>query len=146
MIKPWRIAASLLTLRSQIDAKFPKRNTASDGAIGDAEHASRDSDHNPWVVDGNGIGVVTAVDVTDESAAGCDAEDLVALIRASRDQRVKYLIFNGRICRSYDKPGIKAWEWAPYTGKNAHAHHFHISVRSEPEYYDSKQPWKINVR
>lgn len=145
----WRIAESLIVLIKQVNAKYPKRSKASDGTIGDAKHASRDSDHNPWVKDARGIGVVTAIDITDESANGCDGEDLAALIRASRDPRVKYIIFNSRMARSYAKTvgGIThaAWEWLPYTGSNAHKKHVHISVNAEPEHYDSAAPWKIST-
>jgi hypothetical protein len=54
----WRAARSLLTLRDQIDAAFPNRNRTSDGYIGDANHQSGDSDHNPRF----GPGVVTAAE------------------------------------------------------------------------------------
>ncbi|HKV33547.1 MAG TPA: hypothetical protein VJP89_04485, partial [Pyrinomonadaceae bacterium] len=59
----WRVAKSLLRLREQINELAPNRSKASDGTIGDAAHASRKSDHNPWVKDGS-IGVVTAMDIT----------------------------------------------------------------------------------
>ncbi|MGB4989147.1 MAG: hypothetical protein WBO10_07930, partial [Pyrinomonadaceae bacterium] len=65
----WRIAESLKKLREQINAEWPGRDKASDGGIGDAAHASRSSDHNPWVKDSRGQGVVTAIDI-DEDLAG----------------------------------------------------------------------------
>ena len=69
----WRVAKSLLKLRDQINAHAPKRSKKSDGYIGDAAHASRSSDHNPWVKDGK-MGVVTAADFTHDPAGGFDAE------------------------------------------------------------------------
>ena len=87
----WRVAESLLRLREQIDAEWPDRNKAADGTIGDAAHASSDSDHNPHVQDG-GTGVVTALDITHDPAYGCDCHDIVAAIVDSRDLRLKYLI------------------------------------------------------
>src|SRR5215472_9581086 len=62
-VKQWRVAKSLARLRTQINDAFPQRSKSSDGTIGDAAHASRSSDHNPWIVD-DGIGVVSAFDVT----------------------------------------------------------------------------------
>lgn len=64
----WRLAPALVTLRDEINKRFPNRSTISDGTIGDAAHASRDSDHNPWVIDTDGVGVVTAIDITEDDA------------------------------------------------------------------------------
>ena len=58
-VRGWRVAESLQRLLDQVNQMAPVRSKASDGAIGDASHQTRDSDHNPWVTDGN-IGVVTA--------------------------------------------------------------------------------------
>jgi len=140
--RPWRVAKSLLTLRDQVNAKFPNRSKASDGTIGDAAHQSRDSDHNPWVSDGN-IGVVTAMDVTHDPAHGCDGNLLAGAIHAARDPRVKYVIFNSRIARSYVKNGNPPWTWLPYTGQNKHDHHVHISVKAEKANYDSTTAWLL---
>src|SRR5262245_33953750 len=48
----WRVAQCLLTLLGQVDELAPKRSRRCDGTIGDAAHAARTSDHNPWVIDG----------------------------------------------------------------------------------------------
>lgn len=50
--RPWRAAACLLKLRNQVNAMAPSRLKKSDGIVGDADHQTRDSDHNPWVEDG----------------------------------------------------------------------------------------------
>lgn len=92
----WRVAKSLLALRSQVDARWPTRRTDSDGTIGDAAHQARDSDHNPWVKDGL-TGVVTAIDITHDPASGCSAEMIVQALVQSRDPRIKYIIWNRRI-------------------------------------------------
>lgn len=97
--RPWRAAKSLQVLRNQVNERAPDRSKASDGFIGDAAHASRASDHNPWVLDGN-MGVVTAFDITHDPARGCDANELAEAIRGSRDPRVKYIIWNRRIANS----------------------------------------------
>lgn len=83
----WRVAESLQRLLEQVNQMGPGRSKASDGAIGDPRHQSRNSDHNPWVIDG-GIGVVTARDITHDPRNGCDAQAIGDSIVASRDKRV----------------------------------------------------------
>jgi endonuclease G len=138
----WRVAKSLLALRRQVDARAPRRSKASDGTIGDAAHAARDSDHNPWVRDG-AMGVVTAMDITHDPANGCDAGALAESILASRDARVKYVIFNRRIASSYATGGVAAWTWRPYSGTNPHSKHIHLSVLPEKAAFDSEAAWAI---
>ena len=139
---PWRVAKSLLALRDQVNRKAPNRNKANDGTIGDAAHASRTSDHNPWVTDG-GVGVVTAMDITHDPAHGCDAGALAEAIRGSRDARVKYVIWNRRIANPLPIGGQPPWAWRPYTGANPHNHHVHISVKSDKPSYDSVASWTV---
>ena len=139
----WRIAKSLEKLRTQINALAPGRSKLSDGGIGDASHAARNSDHNPWV-DFDGVrGVVTARDFTHDPTGGCDAGVLAEQIRANRDPRVKYVIWNRQIANSSSIGGSEPWAWRPYTGKNPHNHHVHISVQPERAKYDSETPWDI---
>lgn len=140
----WRIARSLLTLRAEIDAAFPRRSTRSDGDIGDAAHATRSSDHNPWIVDGRGQGVVSALDITDDDVSGADMGRFVEwLAKVSRDERVKYVIHRRKITSSYRTSTAPAWAARPYSGINAHMQHLHISVRSERAYYDDGSPWGV---
>lgn len=137
----WRIAESLKTLRLQINAAYPNRDKASDGGIGDARHASRNSDHNPWVKDRNGFGVVTAIDIDEDLAPDIHSiEKIVKAIQASRDPRVKYIIYEGRITVPGD-----ITQWKPYHGINPHQHHVHISVKSDPKFYDSTAAWHIGT-
>jgi hypothetical protein len=140
----WRVAASLEKLRKQVNAKAPKRSKVSDGGIGDAAHASRKSDHNPWVRDG-GMGVVTARDFTHDAKNGCSAEKLAESIRAARDKRVKYIIWNRRICHSAAKGGSAAWAWRKYTGKNGHTQHVHVSVKPLKSLYDDQGAWSLGL-
>lgn len=141
---PWRVAKSLDQLRKQVNALAPGRSKKSDGAIGDPAHQSRASDHNPHIRDA-GVGVVSAVDITHDPAGGCDAARIAESLLASRDQRVKYIIWNRRIAASYAVGGKKAWDWRPYTGKNPHNHHIHISVNAEKTRYDSARDWLVDV-
>lgn len=87
-IRGWRVAKSLDRLLAQVNRLAPDRSKASDGAIGDAKHQSRESDHNPWVTDGT-IGVVTARDITNDPKHGCSAEQIANSIVASKDPRIK---------------------------------------------------------
>ena len=140
----WRVAASLVALRDQVNEAWPGRSRASDGTIGDAAHQSRTSDHNPWIRDG-AIGVVSALDITHDPAAGCDCERIAEGIRASRDERVKYLIWNRRICSAAAVDSALPWAWRPYSGANPHARHLHVSVQPAKALYDSGAPWALAV-
>lgn len=114
-----RAAQSLTVLRLQINSRFPYRDRTSDGGIGDAAHALRNSDHNP---DKNGIYHAYDFD-HDPDANGLNAVTLYRELRESRDPRIKYLIFSGRIW--FPRTGENT-----YTGPNAHMGHLHISVLS----------------
>jgi hypothetical protein len=145
-VAKWRMAKSLETLRSQINVLAPHRKTASDGGIGDPAHQAKGSasDHNPWIVNG-GIGIVTARDFTHDPKGGCDAEKLAASLAASRDPRVKYVIWNSRIMNSTKQAATPAWSWRPYTGKNKHTKHVHISVKASKSQYDGTALWTIEI-
>ena len=132
----WRVAKCIDTLRKQINDAFPKRSKANDGTIGDAAHASRSSDHNPWVKDGK-TGVVTGMDITHDPVNGVDCEKLAESLRSSKDGRIKYLIWNRRIWNPDISPA-----WRKYTGPNGHTHHIHISVEGVKPLYDETTPWK----
>lgn len=132
----WRVAKSLIRLRDQINQAAPNRSKISDGSIGDARHqASKNSDHNPWVKDGTGSGVVTAIDVTHDPINGCDGQILSRAVTA--DPRVKYIIYNSEIWKARTK------KWERYTGPNKHKQHVHISV--QPDRYDNVAPWTLSV-
>lgn len=141
--RPWRVAHTLAQLRRQVNARFPTRSTRSDGTIGDAAHAVRTSDHNPWVQLG-GEGIVTAMDITHDPSSGCTGEWLAESLRASRDERVKYIIWNRRICSSVSINGVAPWQWRPYGGRNPHDHHLHLSVKPEATVFDSPEEWDLS--
>lgn len=134
----WRDAHCMTKLRAQVDELWPNRKTGSDGTIGDAAHQGRDSDHNAWVRDG-ALGVVTAIDVTHDPNSGCDAERIVNSLVASRDARIKYIIWNRRIVSSTVSP----WTWRPYNKKNPHTAHFHLSVSTDKALYDDDTAWSV---
>ena len=105
--------AAIAVLR-QATALFPKRKKASDGLLPSAAHqvASPDSDHNTGL----------AADLTHDPVGGVDCKDIYN--RLKEDNRVSYLIFDGRIW-SKQKGDRK------YTGANKHVKHLHISIKEE---------------
>lgn len=142
--RPWRVANSLKVLLRQVDHAFPNRSRKSDGTIGDAAHASRNSDHNPHIVDGE-FGVVTAVDITHDPASGCHAGHIADTLHGSRDPRIKYIIWKRRIANASGIGGAAPWAWRAYTGSNPHDKHCHISVQKSKEFYDNERLWSLPV-
>ncbi len=127
----WRLARSLEQLRSEVDARWPRRDRRSDGTIGDAAHSSRYSDHNP-----NAAGVVCAIDITHDPKGGVGAGKLAELFRARSlegDRRVKYVIWDRKIFN----PSINH-HWRHYSGVNPHTQHVHLSVHGP---YDNTADW-----
>jgi len=139
-----RRAECLTVLVDQVNAIAPSRDVSSDGWIGDESHQTTTSDHNPWVYDDDGTWVVTAQDITDDPDNGMSCQQLVDAIVASQDERIKYIIWNCQICSGIDQDN-EAWLWRPYSGSNDHTLHAHFSVKSEPEYYDDKHLWAIDM-
>lgn len=138
----WRPARSIDVLLAQWNAAHPGRSKASDGSIGNADHQTRDSDHNAWVgpaSDGNMI--VTARDFTHDPAHGADADALAEALKRAKDPRVKYVIRARRIWSlARDAEG-----WRPYTGKNPHLTHVHVSVSPIERLYDNTGKWVITT-
>jgi hypothetical protein len=105
--------------------RWPFRNKAWDGIMGDAAHQKRHSDHN----DGN------AFDLTNDPAHGVDCNVLSRLV--TLDLRVTYVIWNRQI---YNR--ARAIEgWRPYTGENPHNHHMHVSINATSREDRSAWPW-----
>jgi hypothetical protein len=133
----WRPARSLTTFKTQINAAHPDRPTASDGMLASAAHTSVNpsSDHEPRII--HGENVVCAIDVTKDTWTQATVDALVA----SRDSRIKYLIWQRRFCAGVDGWGSPRWVWVPYTGSNPHDKHFHLSVNAGN--CDDTRPWSI---
>ena len=127
---------------SDATLRWPKRNRASDGIIGDAAHQARKSDHN----DGN------AFDLTHDPTNGVDYEELSRDV--VWDSRVTYVIWNRQICftdqphrrqadESCTSPRYRGPEknksWEPYVGTNPHTKHMHVSIRDDAR--DDLSPW-----
>ena len=136
----WRLAKSLERLRAQVNAAVPGRSKASDGSIGDAAHASRASDHNPYIKDKSGVGVVRAIDITHDPKGGFDSYKFADYLKSKNDKRIRYVISNGRIWT----PSVSQ-TWRKYTGSNPHNHHIHISVYEAASLYDDASDWDIGL-
>ena len=139
MATPWRNCYASVALVDEINKRFTDRDRASDGTIGDAAHATRTSDHNPWVILDE-VGIVRARDVDKD---GVDAAGLTEYLRqlgADGDNRLYpggYVIFNRRITT----PDFSGWK--TYTGSNPHTAHFHVSFSTAAAGFDSTRPWGI---
>lgn len=132
------LAPSLVEFRDEINERYPHRDKASDGWIGDASHAARTSSHNPlWSAPGKWSGVVRAIDVDNNGAPG-EMTPLVndVMKAAIGDSRVWYVIYNRKIySRTY------GWKPRAYTGSNSHDHHVHISLREEISAWETTARW-----
>ena len=109
----WHLAPSLVNFRNEVNKKWPNRPKGSDGTIGDAAHAARQSDHNP-----NSRGSVNAIDIT---YPGVDPKQIIAAV--SKHPSAHYVIFNRKI---YTREG--GWKAEPYSGISPHTEHLHISI------------------
>lgn len=133
----WRLAKSLEILRAQVDTAYPGRSKLSDGTIGDPRHQTTSSDHNPHC-SAPGDPTVTALDLTHDPGKGADMNVLAEALRESKDPRIKYIIWNGRIMSS----SLQPWTWRAYSGSNPHTKHIHISVQCNAS-KDSTRKWQI---
>lgn len=120
------LSPALVTLRNEIDARWPARDRTSDGWIGDAAHAARVSDHNPEP-DGS-------VDAIDIDADGIDVGVLLNTVVGA--SRVGLVIHRARWCSP-----ATGWQWRTYTGTNPHNGHVHISCTDAGQADTS--PWGL---
>lgn len=132
MAKDWLLAPALDAFFDELNKKYPKRDKKSDGSIGNAEHAARQSDHNP-----DSDGMVHAIDVDVDGIPSAEiVAYLVAQAKSGADTRAWYIIHRGVIySRTY------RWVPRPYTGKNKHDQHFHISLRYVKSVEGNRAPW-----
>jgi hypothetical protein len=131
----WQLAPCLVSMYDEANRLAPNRNRKADGSIGDTAHASRTSDHNP------ANGFVTALDLTHAPETGFDAHARARMVIARRDQRIKYVISNRMIARSYSSGGSPPWTWKPYTGSNPHVFHAHFSVNNTVAARNNTSAW-----
>ena len=121
MSKP-KLSKAAEQLRSEINAKYPKRDKRSDGWIGDTAHNARKSDHNP-----DKQGWVRAIDIDSDLVKGSSKEswllaEQIKTIALKGDKRLSYIIHQQRIASPRQN-----WAWRVYKGSNPHVSHLHIS-------------------
>ncbi len=124
----WKLAPCLVVLVRELKERHPNRSTRSDGSIASAAHSKQNptSDHEVDRKDGQ----VKALDLTDDPPR-FDPDDFADVLIRRRDARLKYVIKDGMIWRSYAKPGLPAWVPEKYRGPNGHFSHAHISVTDQ---------------
>lgn len=115
---------ALTGFRAWINAQWPLRDKTSDGWIGDADHQTRISQHNP-----DEDGSVDAIDVDE------DGVDMARIKRVFENHESAYLwIHERQIATRAD-----GWVPKPYTGPNPHDGHGHFETRAAFE--NSTAPW-----
>jgi hypothetical protein len=130
-----------VTLRDQLNQRFPKRDKRSDGWIGDKFHqaAGRVSDHNP-----DKDGWVHAIDVDENMGSGEGrkgatamefANQLIKYAREGKDGgRLKYVVYENMIASGTHRD--KFWVWRK--GNWGHTQHIHVSFNDKAENDGSK--------
>lgn len=137
------LAPCLDVLRSEFNALNPNRDKASDGWIGDAAHASGDSDHNP---DSNGVVHAIDVDETGPWPEGSMWEFVQYIISECRKSgtsgkdrgRLKYVIYERKIWSASN-----GWAEEYYDGSNPHDKHAHFSCEYSSTYANDKTSWGL---
>jgi hypothetical protein len=121
-----------VTLRNQVNKRWPKRDKRSDGWIGDKAHVTRQSDHNP-----DARGLVHALDIDadldpkDPGAAQRLANQIVAYAASGipGSNRIKYVVFNDQIASGTYANSMWKWRGSGY----GHMQHIHVSFSTKGE-------------
>ncbi len=122
------LAPSLAVLRAELNARWPHRDRASDGWIGDDRHQATKSDHNP-----NSRGSVNALDVDEDGVSFA-----VVFAAIKRHPSARYVIYERRL---YHR--LRDWRPEPYSGPNPHDHHFHLSIDQTARAEQDRRPWGL---
>lgn len=143
-----RLCDAGVTLRRQLDRRFPDRDRRSDGWIGDRAHAARKSDHNP-----DTKGIVRALDIDENFGVGTWRNGRAA--RNLADQlidyaasglpgadRIKYVVYEDQVAS-----GTYRSTWWRFRGKGyGHTAHIHVSFTTEGDDDGSIFPLPILTR
>lgn len=129
---------ALTTFRNEVNVRYPNRDKASDGWIGDPAHQATSSDHNPDPAGQVDAGSVDAwdMDVELNGTGKPYKEDLWVVINAAlKHEAIQYVIYDSRITSRTWGLGV----WRAYDGPNPHDKHVHFNTRESHE--TSTKPW-----
>ena len=134
-----------VTLRDQIDRRWPKRDRKYEGWLGDQAHSSRESDHNPSGVNQ----IVRAIDIDENlgtfsngGTARVLANQLIdyAVSGLPGSNRLKYVVYENRIASGTYRKTWWKWRHGTYLGHEAH---IHVSFTSSADRDGSIYPLPI---
>lgn len=143
----------LVELAEEFDTIGPRRDHASDGSIGNQEHRSRSSNHNPDdtagtrtpQTDSDGEPDIRAIDVDDSgpwlngASMGAATELIVARCRSGVENRLVEVIYNRRAAYASND-----WRWIDYHGANAHTEHAHFGAKADSgKLENDRRPWGL---
>lgn len=134
-----RLCAAGITLRDQVNKKWPDRDKASDGWVGDSRHQAnqgwgtngKGSYHNP---DSNGI--VHAIDIDEDflgrgsgqKQAKQFAEELATYCREGKDGgRIAHIVYEDQVASG------TAQNWHFRGSGYGHTHHIHVSFTNKAD-------------
>ena len=141
-----RLCKGGVTLRDQVNRRWPKRDKASDGWIGDRAHSERISDHNP-----NKAGVVHAIDIDEGLGTYANGRTARRLANQILDyaasglpgsSRLKYVVYENRIASGTYRKTFWSWRHGNY----GHTAHIHVSFTSYADRDGSVFPLPILTR
>ncbi|MFD2767178.1 peptidoglycan-binding domain-containing protein [Micromonospora eburnea] len=125
----YHLAPVLKALRDEVDRRWPHRDRASDGWIGDAAHQATRSDHNPDADNRS----VNALDID------IDGVDPMLVVRKCiAHPSTQYVIFDRTVWSR-----TRTFAAARYTGSNPHDKHLHVSVSHDRALESSTVGWGI---
>lgn len=143
----------LVALSEEFDEVGPDRSTASDGSIGDQDHAERSSNHNKDDTSGSSTPQsdsdsspdIRAIDVTSKGPwlNGMTMQAAVDLIvgrcRSGAENRLVEVIYNRHAW--YKSNG---WARIDYTGSNPHDKHAHFGAKADTgKLENDTRPWGL---
>ena len=139
-----RLCAGGVTLRDQVNKRWPNRDKASDGWIGDAAHAARDG----WGTNGRGSyhnpdpnGIVHAIDLDEDfwgkgkgqKEAMKFAQELATYCREGKDGgRIAHIVYEDKVASATSN------NWHFRGSGYGHTHHIHISFTNRADKNGSK--------
>lgn len=131
----WRNCNASNVLLAEVNTRWPRRDKASDGTLGDPRHAGTASDHNP-----NHAGVVRARDIDVDGILAAKLAEHIRFLgsKGFRPLRGGYVIYNRRIAGTHT-----GWQWRTYSGSNPHITHMHVSFADAAADYDARDGWNI---